>query len=144
MGSYRYYALLFLSAAALLTGNNGALARNEQTAIRQQADSSRVVTSSAPWLATDHREVPQVSSSLPKRLMTVHNQGNIQMSLINNGAFAYATYYWSDRTKDPFSGEEIATVVVEEEQGRVVLWINILIIDLGHQPGGGHQKKQEL
>jgi hypothetical protein len=50
------------------------------------------------------------AAELPRRQQTTHNQNNMQMVITNNGAFGFATYYWSDVTVDPFSGEKLATV----------------------------------
>ncbi len=46
----------------------------------------------------------------PTRKQTVQSHNNLQMTLTNAGAFAYATYYWSNVTRDPFTGEKFATV----------------------------------
>jgi len=66
--------------------------------------------SSDPWHPGRPDIVPRASAALPKRRLTVHNQNNVQMVLGNSGNFGWADYYWSQWTRDPFSGEKIATV----------------------------------
>lgn len=53
----------------------------------------------------------RLASALPRRKMTVHNQGNIQLSLSNMGSMGWTTWYWSTKIKDPFSQERVACVI---------------------------------